>query len=108
MSGQMLAAFIMFTLTIGFGALFSLPAILVRKANPLISFYWRGFWAFLAAIAALSGGQAVLVILGQDVTMFGTAIMRGVTASFVLFVMFGWGRLSLAGVAAIRARRLKN
>jgi len=100
MSGQFLAAAIMFLLTIGFAALFWLPAFKVKQNNELVKFYWIGFWAFLGGLVALSGAQAVLLILGRDVQAFGQAVMTGMSAAFVVFVMFGWIRLTLKGVTA--------
>lgn len=99
--GQYIAAAMMFFITIGFTALFWLPALKITQKNDLVKFYWMGFWAFLGGLTALSGAQAVLNILGQDVQRFATAILFGVTAAFVVFVMFAWGRLTLKGVSAV-------
>lgn len=101
MSGQYLAAATMFLITIGFTALFWLPALKITQKNQLVKFYWMGFWAFLGGLTALAGAQSVLIILGQDVQKFATAILLGVTVSFVMFVMFGWGRLTLKGVTTV-------
>ncbi len=101
MSGQYLAAIMMFFITVGFAAMFWLPALKITQKNELVKFYWMGFWAFLGGLTALAGAQSVLVILGQDVERFASALLIGVTASFVLFVMFGWGRLTLKGVTAV-------
>ena len=101
MSGQFIAASIMFLLTVGFASLFWLPALKVKQNCHIVKFYWMGFWAFLGGLVALSGAQAVLVILGQDVERFGGALLAGVTAAFVLFVVFAWGRLTLRGVTAV-------
>ena len=97
MSAQFLPAAIMFLITVAIGALFWLPAIKVVQKCSIIKFYWMGFWAFLGGIVALSGAQSVLVILGQDVERFASAMLVGVSAAFVLFVVFAWGRLSLRG-----------
>lgn len=104
MSGQYLAAAIMFLITVGFTALFWLPALHFNRKNELLKFYWMGFWAFLGGICALAGAQSVLIILGQDVQKFATAMLFGVTASFVLFVMFAWGRLTLKGLATVLSK----
>ena len=100
MSGQLIGAGIMFLLTVGFAALFWLPALKVKQDCHIVKFYWMGFWAFLGGLAALSGAQAVLVILGRDVERFGGAMLAGVTAAFVVFVVFAWGRLTLRGAAS--------
>ena len=101
MSGQLLAASFMFFITVGFAALFWLPAVKFVQKNQLLNFYWVGFWAFLGGLTALAGAQSVLMILGQDVQRFATAMLFGVTTAFVCFVMFGWGRLTLKGVSAV-------
>ena len=91
----------MFFITIGFTALFWFPALKITQKNKLVKFYWMGFWAFLGGLAALSGAQAVLNILGQDVDNFASAILFGVTTAFIVFVMFAWGRLTLKGVTTV-------
>ncbi len=104
MSGQYLAAIMMFFVTIGFTALFWLPALKFNQKNTLVKFYWMGFWSFLGGLSALAGAQSVLMILGQDVERFATALLFGVTAAFVLFVMFGWGRLTLKGLMTVATK----
>ena len=96
--GQYIAASIMFLVTIGFAALFWLPAVRFQHKNELVKFYWVGFWAFLGGITSLSGAQAVLTIMQYDVTRISQALLFGMTVAFVLFVMFAWGRLSLHGL----------
>ncbi|MBL4870302.1 MAG: hypothetical protein JKX72_05055, partial [Robiginitomaculum sp.] len=70
MSAQILPAAIMFFITVGTAALFWLPAIKIVQKCHIVKFYWMGFWAFLGGLAALSGAESVLVILGQDVERF--------------------------------------
>lgn len=88
----------------GVTALFWLPVIKVVQKCEIIKFYWVGFWAFLGGLVALAGAQSVLIILGQDVQRFASAILAGVSAAFILFVMFGWGRLSLHGASRLMAK----
>jgi len=107
MSGQYIAATIMFFITVGFAALFWLPVLRFKQKNPLLRFYWKGFWAFLSGLSALAGLQSVLIILGFDVQKITTALLFGVTASFVVFVMFAWGRLTLKGVTTVMAKSNK-
>ncbi len=104
MTGQYIAAAIMFFITVGAAALFWLPAVKVAQKCKLVKFYWTGFWAFLGGLAALSGAQAVLVILGRDVQEVSSALLAGFTASFVFFVMFAWGRLTLRGASSLAAK----
>ena len=91
----------MFIITSGFAALFWFPAEKYSQNCKVINFYWVGFRAFLCCIAALSGAKAMLVILGHDVAKFAGAILTGVSASFVVFVMFAWARLTMRGVKSI-------
>lgn len=98
MNGTLIAALIMFLTTIGFASLFLFPAVRFSQNCKIVKFYWIGFWAFLGAIASLSGAQAVLSILDWDVERSGKAVLMGVSAAFVVFVMFGWGRLTLRGL----------
>lgn len=100
MSGQYIAAAIMFFITVGVSALFWLPVEKIVQKCEIVNFYWMGFWAFLGGLTALAGAQSVLTILGQDVQGLASALLAGVTASFVMFVMFGWGRLSLRGLSS--------
>ncbi len=101
MSAQLIPAMIMFFITAGVAALFWLPAIKIVQRCTLVNFYWMGFWGFLGGIAALSGAQSVLVILGQDIERVANALLMGLSAAFVVFVMFGWGRLSLYGATRV-------
>ena len=101
MPAQFIPAAIMFFITVGVAALFWLPAIKVVQRCDILKFYWMGFWAFLGGLVALSGAQSVLIILGQDVQQIANALLVGVSAAFVVFVMFAWARLSLRGAAHI-------
>ncbi|PHR59356.1 MAG: hypothetical protein COA43_09490 [Robiginitomaculum sp.] len=100
MSGQYLAAFIMFFITIGVTSMFLLPAIKVKQKCEIVKFYWVGFWMFLAGLVAFAGSQSVLVILDHDVELFGGAILGGITAAYIVFVMFAWARLTLHGASS--------
>lgn len=101
MSGPYLPAVIMFTITVIAAAVFWFPAIKFSQRCKVVNFYWVGFWAFMCWIAALSGAQAILIILGLDVQRFAGAVLTGISASFVIFVMFAWARLTLRGVNSL-------
>lgn len=101
MSGQLGPAAIMFTITVVFTAVFMFPAFKFTQKSKLISFYWTGLWSFLGWIAALSGAKGILQILGYDVHRFGNAVLTGMTAAFVFFVMFAWCRLTISGVTSV-------
>jgi hypothetical protein len=91
----------MFTITVLVVAAFWFPALKFTQRCKIVNFYWVGFWAFLGCITALSGGQAILMILGQDAQQFSNAVLTGISASFVVFVMFAWARLTLRGVTTL-------
>jgi len=74
------------------------PAFKFKQRSELISFYWVGLWMFLGWISALAGAKGILQILGLNVERFGSAVLTGITASFVFFVMFAWFRLTISGV----------
>ena len=109
---HILPAAVMFFITIGFTALFVLPAIRYPRKSKLINFYWAGFWVYLAIISSLSGAANTLFILRYDAMTFSDAALLGVSASFVVFVMFAWLRLSgsfvLAGLKRILKRPAQN
>ncbi|MEP1231473.1 MAG: hypothetical protein ABJG88_12420 [Litorimonas sp.] len=87
-------AAIMFSITIIFAAMFFIPATKYPRKNKLINFYWSGFWIYLAFIASIAGAANTLWILRYDTMSLADAILTGVSASFVVFVMFAWLRLS--------------
>jgi len=97
----------MFFITIGFAALFFLPATKFPQKNRLINFYWSGFWVYLAIISSLAGAANTLLILQYDTMSFADAALIGVSASFVFFVMFAWVRLSGTAILAV-VKRLKQ
>ncbi|WP_026147668.1 hypothetical protein [Robiginitomaculum antarcticum] len=98
---QVLAPGIMFLITIVFGAIFWWPAMRFPRKNKLVNFYWVGFWAFLAAIAAMSGAQATLMLAGVNVDSTANALLNALTLTFVIFVVFAWFRLALLGAGKL-------
>ncbi len=105
---QILPAIIMFFITVIFAALFFVPATKFPQKNKLINFYWSGFWIYLALIAAFAGASNILLILQYDAMSFSNAALMGISASFVLFVMFAWARLSSSAFIALFKRLRKN
>jgi len=101
MSGPLLPAGIMFIITVIATAAFWFPAIKYSQRCKVVNFYWVGFWAFMCWMAALSGAQAILIMLGLDVQRFAGAVLTGISASFVIFVMFAWARLTMRGVSTL-------
>ncbi|MEE9273086.1 MAG: hypothetical protein V3U57_07470 [Robiginitomaculum sp.] len=107
MVGQYLAAIIMFFLTISFTAMFFLPPLKIKLRSALVNFYWVGVWLFLGGITAMAGSQAVLNIMGLNINTISNAVIFGISTSFVLFVMFAWGRLTLKGLAMVSGKKNK-
>ena len=101
MSPHIIAGLVMFALTVIFASIFCWPMTRFPRKNAVENFYWAGFWAFLAMITAVAGAQSTLMILGQDVTRFGGAILGALTITFVMFVVFAWARLVLKGAHSL-------
>lgn len=97
---QILPGLIMFAITLAFVTLFFIPVTAFKQKNELIRFYWVGVWVFLAMIAAFSGGSQTLVLFDYDAQNVATAMLTSLTVCFVIFVMFGWFRLSFSALKA--------
>jgi len=83
---------IMMTVTLVFTGLLLLPTLIKMRSN-LIRFYWRGFWMFLALISIVAGGSSTLMLMGVQVDPLSMAMLSGIMASYILFVVFAWFRL---------------
>lgn len=94
---QLIAALVMFFITVLMAALLFFPVQRFKFKSETTQFYWAGFWTFLALIAAFSGGQEALRMVGTQADAVTSALLRGLTVSFVLFVVFAWARIVLAG-----------
>ena len=106
---QLLPASIMFFITIGFTSLFFVPVTKFQRKDELVNFYWIGFWLFLALISAIAGAANTLLLLKYDSMAFTDAVLMGVTASFVFFVMFAWARLcGTLFLSSFNRFRIKN
>ena len=90
----------MFAITLAFVTLFFIPVTAFKQKNELIRFYWVGVWLFIAMIAAFSGGSQTLLLLDYDAQNVATAMLTPLTVCFVIFVMFGWFRLSFSAILA--------
>lgn len=97
---QILPGLIMFAITLAFVTLFFIPVTAFKQKNELIRFYWVGIWVFMAMIAAFSGGSETLTLFRYDVGNVPLALLTSLTVCFVLFVIFGWFRLSFAAIMA--------
>ena len=97
---QILPGLIMFAITLAFVTLMFIPVTAFKQKNELIRFYWVGVWVFLAMIAAFAGGSETLTLLRYDVGGVPVTLLNSLTVCFVLFVMFGWFRLSFSAIYA--------
>jgi len=97
---QFLPGLIMFAITLAFVTLFFIPVTAFKQKNELIQFYWVGVWVFIAMIAAFAGGSETLTLFHYDVGNVPVALLTSLTVCFVLFVMFGWFRLSFSALYA--------
>lgn len=88
---------IMLLVTVGFAALLLLPTAIKVKSD-LVRFYWKGFWMFLALIAIVAGGATTLQLMGFTVDPLSEAMLSGIMASYILFVVFAWFRLAGAAL----------
>jgi len=108
MLAHLTPALIMFLITIAFAAGFFLPATKYPRKNKLTNFYWSGFWIYLGFISSIAGAANTLWILQYDTMSLADAILTGVTASFVFFVMFAWVRLSGSAFVSVIKRLRKR
>lgn len=97
---QILPGLVMFAITLAFVTLLFIPVTAFKQKNELIRFYWVGVWVFMAMIAAFSGGSETLTLLHYDVGLVPVALLSALTVCFVIFVVFGWFRLSFSAIAA--------
>ena len=107
MLDNLIPAAIMFLITACFATLFFVPIVKFKQKHELVKFYWIGFWLFIVALAAFSGGVQSLMLMGMDTTVFGTAVLFSLTLCFPIFVMFAWFRL--VGLALLTgAKKVKQ
>jgi len=97
---QFLPSLIMFLITLVFVTLMFIPVTVFKQKNELIRFYWVGVWIFIAMITAFAGGAETLKLLDYDAENISIAWLTALTVCFVLFVVFGWFRLSFAAIRA--------
>ena len=113
MSAQLIAALIMFVITAGITSVLCMPILAFPLKNKLVNFYWSGVWVFLMMISAIAGAMNTLIILDVPAEQTATVYLSILTLCFVIFVMFGWFRLSARaiatgidrGIAKVKSRR---
>lgn len=100
MSHIILPTSIMFLITVAVASIFLFPATRFRMKDAVVNFYWTGLWVFLAMITAVAGGANTLMLARFDAATISTAMLFGMIAAFVVFVMFAWFRLSFKAIRA--------
>lgn len=95
-----LPGLIMFTITIAFVSLMFVPVTAFKQKNDVVRFYWVGAWVFIAMIAAFAGGAETLILMKYDAGNIPNILLSALTTCFVVFVVFGWFRLSYAAFRA--------
>jgi len=91
---------IMFMITLAFVSLTFVPVTVFKQKNELVRFYWVGAWVFIAMIAAFAGAAETLALMNYDAGNIPIVMLTALTVCFVLFVVFGWFRLSYAALRA--------
>ena len=94
MSGQFIVALMLFGIVVGFTANLWLHALRQIEFRKIANFYRIGFLGLATSLAILVWVQA-FALLGANI---GNALFQGVTAAFILFVIFAWGRLTVIGL----------
>ena len=89
----------MFAITVGVTSVLCMPIFAFPLKNKLVNFYWSGVWVFLMMISAVAGAMNTLIILDVPAEPTATIYLTILTMCFVIFVMFGWFRLSAKVIA---------
>ena len=103
-----LPGLIMFMVTLAFVSLTFVPVTVFKQKNELVRFYWVGAWVFIAMIAAFAGGAETLKLMDYDTGSIPVVFLSALTVSFVVFVVFGWFRLSYAALRAAISHWVKR
>ncbi|WP_026940886.1 hypothetical protein [Hellea balneolensis] len=104
MMAQILPALIMFTITAAVTSLLCMPMLGFPMKNKLVNFYWSGVWIFLMMISAIAGAMNTLIILDVPAEQVANIYLSILTVCFVIFVVFGWFRLSAKAITHVIMR----
>lgn len=97
---QLLPAAIMFAITAAVTSLLCMPIFGFPLKNKLVNFYWAGFWIFLMMISSVAGAMNTLLILDVPAEEIANIYLSILTLCFIIFVVFGWFRLSAKAITA--------
>lgn len=92
MTGQFVVGIGLFMLAAGLTANLWLLALQHLHFREVATFYKRNFLGLIACVSLL----VTITIFMQS--NFLNALLQGVTAAFVLFIIFAWGRLTALGL----------
>ena len=99
MLAQYAPAIIMFVITAAVTSLLCMPILGFPMKNKVVNFYWAGFWVFLMLISSVAGSMNTLIILDVDAEQTANVYLSILTLCFIIFVVFGWFRLSAKAIA---------
>ena len=99
MLAQLTPALIMFGITAAITSILCMPIFAFPLKNKIVNFYWAGIWIFLMMISAVAGAMNTLIILDVPAEQTANIYLSILTLCFVIFVMFGWFRLSAKAIA---------
>jgi hypothetical protein len=98
MSGQFMVGLIIIILAVLVTSGFWRLALQLRTSNKIVRFYRMAFWAFAVLLMAMLGVMLTIADLSAGFDDIAKAAMLGLTASFVFFILFAWGRLTIVGL----------
>lgn len=76
-----------------------MPILGFPMKNKIVNFYWAGFWVFLMLISSVAGSMNTLIILDVPAEPTANVYLSILTLCFIIFVVFGWFRLSAKAIA---------
>ena len=94
MTIQFFVAAVLFALAVAMTAGLWMHVFKRMRFRKIANFYRIGFLCFAAGLAAIVWIQ----VIGLIDPIVGQAILNGLTASFVVYILFAWGRLTLIGL----------
>lgn len=94
MTAQFIVAFIIFMSAVIFTAGLWLKALRKAQFRKIANFYRIVFLGLCVCLAGTVWAQALAAINSG----FGDALFQGLSATFIVFVLFAWGRLTALGL----------
>lgn len=98
MSGQFIVGFILLMMSVIVTSGFWRTALQLQSSAETVRFYRLVFWVFAVLIMATLGLMMTLTDLSREFSEIARAGMLGLTAGFVFFMLFAWGRLTVIGL----------